>query len=49
MAFGDNILIYSNDLTEHRKYLCAAIKSLKEAGLYRKVEQCKFDKTENKY
>jgi hypothetical protein len=49
LAFLDDILIYSDNLKEHREHVTAVMTSLKEAGLYLKTEQCEFHKEEVKY
>jgi hypothetical protein len=49
IAFLDDILIYSDNLTEHREHFTLVITSLKEAGLYLKVETFKFHKEEVNY
>jgi NADH:ubiquinone oxidoreductase subunit E len=45
----DDILIYSNNLREHKEHITAVMTSLKEAGLYLKAEKCDFHKEEVKY
>src|SRR6202158_3469414 len=49
MVFLDDILIYSNNLKEHKEHVRAVITTLKEVGLYLKVEKCEFHKEEVKY
>ena len=49
MAFLDNILIYSDNLREHKDHIRAVMTSLKEASLYLKAEQCEFHNEEIKY
>ena len=48
-TFVDNILIYSNNLKEHKEHVRAVMTTLKEAGLYLKAEKCEFHKEEVKY
>jgi hypothetical protein len=48
-ALLDNILIYSDNLKEHREHVTAVMTSLKEAGLYLKAEKCETHKEEVKY
>ena len=38
----DDILIYSDNNTEHVKYVWAVLKCLQEHGLYVKLEKCEF-------
>jgi hypothetical protein len=48
-AYLDDILIYSNNLEEHKKYVLKVLKALSEAGLHLKPEKCEFDPQEVKY
>jgi hypothetical protein len=48
MAFLHNILIYSDNLNEHREDVTAVMTSLKEARQYLKVEKYKFHKEKAK-
>src|ERR1700688_1697943 len=48
-AFLDDILIYSDNLKEHKEHVRAVITALKEAGLYLQAETCEFHKEEVKY
>jgi hypothetical protein len=48
-AFLDDMLIYKDNLNEHKEHVAAVMISLKEAGLYLKVEKCEFHKAEVKY
>jgi hypothetical protein len=48
-AFLEDILIYSDNLKEHKEHVTAVMTSLKEAGLYLKPEKCEFHKEEVKY
>ena len=38
----DNILIYSDDITQHREHVKEVLKRLRKAGLYAKAEKCEF-------
>ena len=38
----DNILIYSNNMSKHCQHVKKVLKCLYKAGLYVKVEKCKF-------
>ena len=38
----DNILIYSNNMSKHYQHVKKVLKCLYKAGLYVKVEKCKF-------
>jgi len=42
IVYLDNILIYSNDITQHRKHVKEVLKRLRKAGLYAKAEKCEF-------
>ena len=42
IAYLDDILIYSDDDTEHVEHVRAVLKRLQEYGLYVKLEKCKF-------
>ena len=42
MIYLDNILIYSNNMSKHYWYIKKVLKYLYKAGLYAKVEKCKF-------
>ena len=42
IAYLDDILIYSDDDTEHVEHVQAVLKCLQEHGLYVKLEKCKF-------
>ena len=48
-VFLDNILIYSDNLKNHKEHVRAVITILKEVGLYLKAEKCEFHKEEVKY
>jgi hypothetical protein len=49
MAFLDNILIYSNNLTEYKEHVRAVMTILKDTRLYLKVEKCKCHQEEVKF
>ena len=42
VIYLDNILIYSNNMSEHYQHVKEVLKCLCKAGLYAKVEKCKF-------
>ena len=42
MIYLDNILIYSNNMSEHHWHVKEVLKHLYKAGLYAKAEKCKF-------
>ena len=42
MIYLDDILIYSNNMSEHYWYVKKVLKCLRKAGLYAKVEKCEF-------
>jgi len=42
VVYLDDILIYSNDITQHQRYVKEVLKRLQKAGLYAKAEKCKF-------
>ena len=42
MIYLDDILIYSNNMSEHHRHVKEILKHLHKAGLYAKVEKCKF-------
>ena len=42
VVYLDNILIYSNDITQHWSHVKEVLKRLWKAGLYAKAEKCKF-------
>jgi hypothetical protein len=48
-AYLDDILIYSNNLNNHQNYVLKVLEALSEAGLYLKLEKCKFHQQEVKY
>jgi len=42
VVYLDDILIYSNDITQHREHVKEVLKKLQKAGLYVKAEKCEF-------
>jgi hypothetical protein len=48
-AYLDDILIYSDNLEEHRKHVLRVLEALSEAGLHLKPEKCEFHQQEVKY
>ena len=42
MIYLDDILIYSNNMSEHHWHVKEVLKHLRKAGLYAKAEKCKF-------
>jgi len=42
VVYLDNILIYSDDITQHRSHIKEVLKRLQKAGLYAKAEKCEF-------
>jgi len=42
MIYLDNILIYSNNMSEHHWHVKEVLKRLRKAGLYTKAEKCEF-------
>ena len=48
-AYIDDILIYSDNLTEHRKYVKLVLEALRGASLQLDVDKCEFHKTEVLY
>ena len=49
MIYLDNILIYSNNMSEHHWYVKKVLKYLYKADLYAKVEKYKFHSKSVKY
>jgi hypothetical protein len=48
-AFLDDVVIYSNNLTEHKEHVRAIMTTLREAGLNLIAEKCEFHLQEVKY
>jgi len=42
VVYLDDILIYSDDITQHWSYIKEVLKRLRKAGLYAKAEKCEF-------
>ena len=42
VTYLDDILIYSNNMSEHHRHMKEVLKHLRKAGLYAKAEKCKF-------
>ena len=42
MIYLDDILIYSNNMSEHHQYVKEVLKCLRKASLYAKAEKCEF-------
>jgi len=42
VIYLDDILIYLNNMSEHHRHVKEVLKRLCKAGLYAKVEKCKF-------
>jgi len=42
MIYLDDILIYSNNMSEHHRYVKKVLKHLRKTGLYAKAEKCGF-------
>ena len=49
VIYLDNILIYSNNLSEHHQHVKEVLKHLCKTGLYAKAEKCKFHSELVKY
>lgn len=45
----DDVLVYSDDLTSHRKYVRLVVEALRDAGLQLDVKKCEFEITEITY
>lgn len=48
-AYIDDILIYSNNLLEHKQHVRLVLKAMEEAGLQLDVDKCEFHKSEVTY
>jgi len=48
-AYIDNILVYSNNLTKHKKHVDFILEALRGAGLQLDIDKCEFHKTEVLY
>ena len=49
IVYLDDILIWSNTLTEHRKVVHEVLARLEKHDLYLKPEKCEFEKSEIEY
>jgi len=49
VVYLDDILIYSDDITQHRSHIKEVLKRLRKAGLYVKAEKCEFHSDSVKY
>ena len=49
MIYLDDILIYSNNMSEHHQHVKEGLKRLHKTGLYAKAEKCKFHSKLVKY
>lgn len=48
-VYLNDILIWSNDLTEHRKVIHEVLNRLQEYNLYLRPEKCEFEKSQVEY
>jgi len=49
VIYLDNILIYSNDITQYQNHIKEILKRLWKSRLYAKAEKCKFHSDSMKY
>jgi len=49
VVYLDNILIYSDNITQHWKHIKEVLKRLRKAGLYMKAEKCEFHSNSIEY
>jgi len=49
MIYLDDILIYSNNMSEHHQHVKGVLNHLHKTGLYTKAEKCKFHSKSVKY
>jgi len=49
VIYLDNILIYSNNMSEHHRHMKEVLKCLRKAGFYAKAEKCEFHSESVKY
>ena len=49
VIYLDDILIYSNNMSEHHQHVKEVLKSLHKAGFYAKAEKCEFHSKSVKY
>ena len=48
-AYINNILVYSNNIAKHQKYVNLVLEALKGASLQLNIDKCEFYKTEVLY
>ena len=48
-AYIDDILIYSDSLSEHKQHVRLVLKAIEEAGLQLNVDKCEFYKSKVTY
>lgn len=48
-AYVDDILIYSNSLSEHKQHVAAVLRKLRTAGLQADIKKCELHVQETKY
>jgi hypothetical protein len=48
-AYIDDILVFSDNLKDHRKHVRSVLKALQDAGLQLDIKKCKFEATEVTY
>ncbi|KAI0995291.1 Transposon Ty3-I Gag-Pol polyprotein [Podosphaera aphanis] len=48
-AYLDDVLVYSNNLEDHRRHVNLVLDKLKNAGLQLDIKKCQFEATEVKY
>jgi len=49
VVYLDDILIYSNDITQHQSHIKEVLKRLRKVGLYAKAQKCEFHSDSVKY
>ena len=49
VVYLDDLLIYSDNLKEHRKHVRKVLEQLREAGLFLKLSKCEFHKQEMEF
>jgi hypothetical protein len=49
VIYLNNILIFTEDLNEHRKLVCQVLEIFRSNNLSLKIEKCEFEKTQVKY
>ena len=49
VVYLDDILIYSDNIMQHRKHVKEVLKRLQKAGLYMKAEKCEFHSNSVEY